>query len=515
MQQALAEQQEMQQIKESAMARGDFMKAPNGKPTNLTERQWLQVRTQAFKKWFGDWENDPQNASKVVDENGEPLVVYHGTSSAKFSTFDSSRNGSRNLFGTNTEGIYFTASEENAESIAASSKKGDILINGEPIWKSRYPFMNTELISEVVGYKVSTNPVDLMNEEAKDAYDLDVIRDYFTKLGSPSEVTEVSEDFSGVMPVFLNIRDMPIKDYQSKNLMDTSSKEFDDFVHNAKDGGALTNIKDGKMKLSTTYFVKYPNQIKSATNNNGNFSVTNDDIEMAIERLPYITNELSEDEKEDIRKQLIEKDQAGRSIIDGRNALYLLDHTDKEGIENRSKNQEGFQCLIKVDTSDLTQKEKNELINRINNGNIKNQRDADLWLRGNSEKQGRYNSDSIVAEVRSSNGDYAGLSEEALQGETLGGRSDSYSQENSRKDQVRTGFDGTNGPRYTEVQTFITPAGEVYGFVDKKGEIYLDETVIRPKAFSPFSLHLPLALCRLHLGKLGILYCYSFYKFAV
>ena len=52
--------------------------APNGKPSNLTEKQYAQVRTKAFKEWFGDWENDPKNASKVVDENGEPLVVYHG-----------------------------------------------------------------------------------------------------------------------------------------------------------------------------------------------------------------------------------------------------------------------------------------------------------------------------------------------------------------------------------------------------------------------------------------------------
>ena len=37
-----------------------------------------QVDTPAFKKWFGD--------SKVVDENGDPLVVYHGTTSA-FSEF--------------------------------------------------------------------------------------------------------------------------------------------------------------------------------------------------------------------------------------------------------------------------------------------------------------------------------------------------------------------------------------------------------------------------------------------
>ncbi|GMO57431.1 MAG: hypothetical protein Ta2G_17110 [Termitinemataceae bacterium] len=33
-----------------------WLKAPNGKPTNLSEQQWVQVRTPAFKKWFGDWE---------------------------------------------------------------------------------------------------------------------------------------------------------------------------------------------------------------------------------------------------------------------------------------------------------------------------------------------------------------------------------------------------------------------------------------------------------------------------
>ena len=53
--------------------------APNGKPSNLTAEQYKLVRTPEFKKWFGDWENDPKNASKVVDENGEPLVVYHGS----------------------------------------------------------------------------------------------------------------------------------------------------------------------------------------------------------------------------------------------------------------------------------------------------------------------------------------------------------------------------------------------------------------------------------------------------
>jgi hypothetical protein len=54
--------------------------APNGKPSNLTPEQYKLVREPAFKKWFGDWENDPANASKVIDEETkEPLVVYHGT----------------------------------------------------------------------------------------------------------------------------------------------------------------------------------------------------------------------------------------------------------------------------------------------------------------------------------------------------------------------------------------------------------------------------------------------------
>jgi hypothetical protein len=35
---------------------GTYMKAPNGKPTKLNEKQWAQVRTKAFKDWFGDWE---------------------------------------------------------------------------------------------------------------------------------------------------------------------------------------------------------------------------------------------------------------------------------------------------------------------------------------------------------------------------------------------------------------------------------------------------------------------------
>ena len=46
----------MQRIVDEAKANGTYLKAPNGKASNLNERQWVQVRTKAFKDWFGDWE---------------------------------------------------------------------------------------------------------------------------------------------------------------------------------------------------------------------------------------------------------------------------------------------------------------------------------------------------------------------------------------------------------------------------------------------------------------------------
>ena len=54
-----------------------WMKAPNGEPTKLTERQWVQVRTPNFKRWFGDWE---KAGTRERLENQEPVLVeakYH------------------------------------------------------------------------------------------------------------------------------------------------------------------------------------------------------------------------------------------------------------------------------------------------------------------------------------------------------------------------------------------------------------------------------------------------------
>ena len=84
--------------------------------TELDYRQWVQVRTPSFKAWFGDWQNDPKNASKVVHpKTGEPLVVYHGTA-ADFAVFDKERSNSQSRTGVPHGAFFFTDNPEVADS---------------------------------------------------------------------------------------------------------------------------------------------------------------------------------------------------------------------------------------------------------------------------------------------------------------------------------------------------------------------------------------------------------------
>ena len=66
-----------------------------------------------FKEWFGDWQNHPERASKVVNADGTPKVVYHGTSeqNGRFTVFDESKAVKRGGLGFKAlgKGNYFTA----------------------------------------------------------------------------------------------------------------------------------------------------------------------------------------------------------------------------------------------------------------------------------------------------------------------------------------------------------------------------------------------------------------------
>lgn len=86
----------------------DPMSPVNTKISDVTE-------SQQFKRWFGDWQNNPGSASKVVNDDGTPRVVYHGTNQY-FYTFRS-KNGT----------YWFSESVDYAESMM-EERDGDRVV---------------------------------------------------------------------------------------------------------------------------------------------------------------------------------------------------------------------------------------------------------------------------------------------------------------------------------------------------------------------------------------------------
>lgn len=69
----------------------------------------VDVNSKEFKRWFGD--------SKVVDENGKPLVVYHGTN-REFDVFQDGSNSSKTGNANAQLGFFFSNSHEEASRYA-------------------------------------------------------------------------------------------------------------------------------------------------------------------------------------------------------------------------------------------------------------------------------------------------------------------------------------------------------------------------------------------------------------
>lgn len=216
---------EEKEIITKAKNNGTYLKAPNSADTNLNPRQWVQVRTKAFKKWFGDWENDSENVSKVVDENGEPMVVYHGTSDKSFfHIFDYNKAGTGNDKGLYSRGFYFSPNKRTAD--AYRGKEGHVygvyLQLKNPFYINKFKDVN-ELadylnVSETIFYEHAHG---------------------FT----------VSPSFAGTL---------------------TSS------IKEKGHDGVIVIRKNSDIIQEIVAF--NPNQIKSATDNTGEFSINNNDI---------------------------------------------------------------------------------------------------------------------------------------------------------------------------------------------------------------------------------------------
>ena len=190
---------------------------------------------------------NPANISKVVDENGEPLVVYHGTGK-EFYTF---RNTSEdNELGS---GFYFTDSYNTAERYA----KDENLADNQNRIQSR---------ADDIFF-------DIMGHSQEDLYDNEYVGDY--NLAYEQAVYELFSN-SHVKGVFLNIR----KPYVvSEDKSGVSIYNGSAIAHHNNDGIIDDKFSERHDTLSGVQYVAFsPNQIKSATDNVGTFNPENNDI---------------------------------------------------------------------------------------------------------------------------------------------------------------------------------------------------------------------------------------------
>jgi hypothetical protein len=330
-------QEQYDAVKKQYAGTAQWLKAPNGKPTNLNERQWLQVRTPNFKAWFGDWENDPKNASKVVDENGEPLVLYHGSNSLNILTegFKKEKLGSKNIFAESARmGFFFAETRNTAENYTgldgalasgliafespeglevASKYKAEVDDINKKLsalkdslfkkYREKHPYWKK--ISEVIDFYKGMIPEEKIEEKKAELFRIGIneaekgvsLKDIYDKINKNKNIlawekrlAEISnesytmleklyfENRPNLSPtiyeVFISSKNPFVKDYNGSDYRDEAySSVIGTAIKLKHDGVFLQNTFDGADE-DNIYVVFEPEQIKSATANTGEFNPT-------------------------------------------------------------------------------------------------------------------------------------------------------------------------------------------------------------------------------------------------
>ena len=118
-----------------------------------------QTETRQFKRWFGD--------SKVVDRDGEPLVVYHGTSekNGDFFIFDSSKAKKKGGLGLAAlgKGNYFTS-----ERLTGNERYGKRVIQTFLRIENPFVYEGGESFREQVAKKIDKNAMTMTQEEIQE-----------------------------------------------------------------------------------------------------------------------------------------------------------------------------------------------------------------------------------------------------------------------------------------------------------------------------------------------------------
>lgn len=217
----------------------DFSANPD--PKSGGEKPTPFVRN-SIAKWWADVKDI--KSSKVVDENGEPLVVYHATLS-DFTKFRPSESG---LYG---KGIYLTADKEDT---SYTLKDKD--------WHVMELFANIQNPRDPEAMATQAD-IDAAKKEALDFFE----KHPFDKDGTPASFVVNNLLFWGMQPGKVK------KSKLTQILKDAFARKGVAYQENDKHDGAIIQ-RDG----ATWYTADQPNQVKSATGNTGAFSAMDENI---------------------------------------------------------------------------------------------------------------------------------------------------------------------------------------------------------------------------------------------
>ena len=200
------------------------------------------------------------NSSKVVDENGEPMVVYHGSNN-EFTKFDTARIGSST--GTSDgRGFYFTTDKDYAYSFGKDGNVLSVFLNiDNPLSLKEKTITKRQLfniIKRIDEKEVAADGEHWFISNYANYYDVGID-------GAIREAAESEYPYSD-------------NDVELVNSLISASGNFKDVVNSVYEVTGKSSEIVPKENGTVHYVVTNPNQIKSATGNNGNFSTTEDDI---------------------------------------------------------------------------------------------------------------------------------------------------------------------------------------------------------------------------------------------
>ena len=258
----------------------------NKKINNITQ-------SKQFIRWFGDWQNSPAKASKVVDNNGEPLVLYHQTEK-EFTTFDTKQKGSGEFDSEMPTGIFMKPTNNdigvggNIQIPLYASIKNPLTVNNRSELVKFYD-------KNVQGYTKAKSAIDSVNKEYKAKFNEEMKRENeeYQKLWNAKKNGEISEE-EYQKSISRDALDEIMEEWENKvNEASHNAKALiDDYFQNSNYDGVIVNNDVGSFGRSTKTFIAFENtQVKSATDNIGTFDGNNPDIRYSLDEDYDFTNE--------------------------------------------------------------------------------------------------------------------------------------------------------------------------------------------------------------------------------